>query len=117
MNRRDFLKAGSLMSAFGYFSATPLGNILNSDIETSAAGKVYRATNKGKIMVSSNKGKSWELHTQFGPGYTILDIFTARDKRLYVHIGHKRVKFHLALTKDGTAWMAQAFKTTPKPRG
>lgn len=116
MNRRDFLKVSSCMSAFSFAAIGRMDDLLNAGLETTAGGKLYRATSKGKVSVSKNGGKSWQLHSQFNSGYSILDIFTARDKQLYVHVSYKRVKFHLVLTKDGTAWMAQHFKNTPKPR-
>ena len=116
MKRRDFLKVSSLMSAVGYAAVGPVGKIVNLDIETAAFGKIYRGTSKGKIFTSTDKGKSWQLHTQFSPGYSVLDIFIARDKRLYIQLGYKQVSFYLVLTKDGKAWSAQSFKALPKPK-
>jgi len=116
MKRRDFLKVSSLMSAVGYTAVAPLGKIVNLDIETAAFGKIYRGTSKGKILVSTNKGKSWQLHTQFSPGYAILDIFIARDNRLYIQVGYKQVNFYLVLTENKKVWSARPFKTTPKPK-
>ena len=116
MKRRDFLKVSSLMSAVGYAAVGPVGKVVNLDIETVSFGKIYRGTSKGKVLVSKDKGKSWQLHTQFSPGYTILDIFIARDKRLYINVGYKQVSFYLVLTENKAAWSARSFKAAPKPR-
>lgn len=116
MNRRDFLKVGSLVSAFGLIAAGPLDKVFNVDSEAIAFGKIYRAANKGRVLVSNDKGKSWQLHTGFGSGYSVLDIFTATDNHLYVKIGHKSNKFYLVLTDDKKAWAARNFKSQPKPK-
>lgn len=115
MNRRDFLKIGSLASAVGFLAVGPMDNVLALPIETTISGKLYRGTADGKIYTSQNGGKSWQLQSKFPKGFAVLDIFPARDKQIYAHIGYKRVNFHLVLTKDGKSWVSQPFKTTPKP--
>jgi photosystem II stability/assembly factor-like uncharacterized protein len=115
MNRREFLKV-SLMSAVSYVALGPMGNFLSTDVEAVVAGKTYRGTQDGKIMISGNGGRSWQLHTKFGPGYSILNIFTAKDNHLYVSISHKHANFYLVLAKNGKAWLSQPFKTKPQPR-
>ena len=105
MNRRDFLKLGSVMSVFGYATVSPIGNIAKLPLETAAFGKLYRGTYDGSVHVSENGGKSWQLHSGFGPDYAILDIFTGLDGRLYVHTGFKQRSFLLVLSKDGKSWL------------
>jgi hypothetical protein len=112
MNRREFLKV-SLMTAVSYVALNPLGNFLNADVEAVVAGTTYRATKDGKIMVSRNGGKTWALHTKFASGYSVMDIFVAKDKHLYTRVAYKRGNFYLVLTKNGKAWMSQHFKTQP----
>ena len=116
MKRRDFLKLGSVVSALSYASIAPLGNMLNMPIETAAHGMIYRGTAAGKIFVSKNGGKTWQLHTNLGKGYSILDIFTAHDGQLYTHVGYKHHNFFLVQTTDAKAWASRPLKTTPKPR-
>jgi len=102
MNRRDFLKVGSVMSAFA--GVGPVGNIVRIPIETAAFGKLYRGTHDGQVYVSADGGKSWQLQSNFGPGYSVLNLLVGRDKQLYAQIGFERVNFHLVLTKNGNAW-------------
>ena len=104
MQRRDFLKLSSVMSAFVYATVSPIGNITKLPIETAALGKVYRGTYDGSIHISENGGKSWQLHSKFGADYAILDIFTGLDGRLYTHAGFKQHSFLLVLSKDGNSW-------------
>jgi len=115
MNRRDFLKVSSSMSAVGFVATGPIGNVLNLPIETVARGQIYKGTHDGKIYVSGNGGKTWKLQSNFGSSYPVLDIFTARDKQLYAHMGYKRTSFHLVLAKDGKTWLSMPFKSVPKP--
>lgn len=117
MNRRDFLKISSTMSAVGFVAVGPMGKIMHMPIETAGkSGQIYRGTHDGKIYVSLDKGKNWQLQANFGSHYPILDIFTARDGHLYAQLGFKHYNFHLALNKDGRTWAVQPSKTAPKPR-
>ena len=116
MNRRDFLKVGSVISAFGLIAAGPLDKVFNVDSEASAFGKIYRAASKGRVLVSKDKGKSWQLHTNFGKEYSILDIFIATDNHLYVKMAQKNVKFYLVLADNKTFWLTGSFKAQPKPK-
>ena len=113
MNRRDFLKLSSMVSAVGVLSAGPIGNVANLPVETAAAGKIYKGTRDGKVFISTNGGKTWKLHSNFGKTLPVLDLFT-RSKNLYVHIGYKRSSFHLILGKDGKTWMSRPFNPIPK---
>jgi len=115
MKRRDFLKLGSLMSAFTFASVGPMKSIVNLPIETAANGIMYRGTHNGQVFTSKDGGKTWQMQSQFGPDYTVLDIFTARDGQLYLQMGYKHYNFHLVQTANKQAWVSQPFKTTPLP--
>ena len=116
MKRRDFLKVSSLISAFGLIAAGPLDKVFNVESEAIAFGKIYRAANKGRIMVSADKGKSWQIHTDFGSENAVADIFVATDHRLYVKLNHQSHKFYLVLGANKQSWKVETFATTPKPK-
>ena len=107
MNRRDILKIGSVVAAFGVIAASPFDKALALDLGANIDGKLYKAASNGRVFVSDNKGKSWRLHTKFGAGYSVVNVFTATDQRLYAKMAFKKVKFNLVLTEDKTAWMAE----------
>lgn len=114
MKRRDFLKLGSVVSALSYASVAPLGKMLSMPIETAAQGIIYRGTATGKIYTSKNGGKTWQLHTNLGKAYSVLDIFTARDGHLYTQVGFKQHNFFLVQTADRKYWASRPLKSTPK---
>ena len=105
MNRREFLKLGGLMSILACVAVSPIGMIATLPVETAVSGKIYRGTRDGNIHVSENGGKSWQLHSGFGPDCSILDIFTGLDGQLYAHVGFKQYTFHLALAKNKKTWL------------
>ena len=109
MNRRDFLKLSGSMLAVAYLAVGPIRHIAKLPVEkTAASGKIYRGTPDGSIHVSADDGQSWQEHTRFGPGYSILDIFTGLDGRTYVEAGFKGRTFHLVLSKNERAWLTQS---------
>jgi hypothetical protein len=116
MNRRDFLKMSSAISAFGLIAAGPLDKVFNVESEAIAFGKIYRAVSKGRIMVSADKGKSWQVHTNFGSENAIADIFVATDRRLYVKLNHQNHKFYLVLGPNKQSWQVEKFAATPRPK-
>jgi hypothetical protein len=111
MNRRDFLKFSGLISAFACIAASPIRHIAKLPVETAALGKIYRGTYDGSIHISEDNGKSWQLHSKFGPDCPILDIFTGLDGRLYVHAGFKQYSFHLVLSQNEKSWLSQPLQT------
>jgi len=116
MNRRDFLKVSSVVSAFGLIAAGPLDKVFNIESEAIAFGKIYRAGSKGRIMVSADKGKSWQVHANFGSENAVTDIFVAKDHRLYVKLNHQNHKFYLVLGANKQSWQVETFATTPRPK-
>ncbi len=116
MKRRDFLKVSSLLSAFGLIAAGPLDKVFIVESEAIAFGKIYRAASKGRIMVSADKGKSWQVHTNFGSENAVTDIFVATDHRLYAKLNHQNYKFYLVLGTNKQSWQVETFATIPRPK-
>ena len=108
MNRRDFLKISGSMLAFAYVAVGPIRHVAKLPVETATPGKIYRGALDGSIHVSDDGGKSWQVHARFGPGYSILDIFTGLDGRIYVDAGFKGHIFYLVLSKNEKAWLTQS---------
>lgn len=102
MNRRDFLKIGGLLSAALLLQLSPVGKMASQPIQAQAGGKLYRATSDGRILISSDAGKSWQLHTNFGPIVDILDLTVDLQGELFAQLGFKGHRFELALAQNGT---------------
>lgn len=111
MNRRDFLKLSSLVTVAAGVAGGAVRYWTTLPVEAAAFGKVFRGTYDGSIHVSPDGGQSWQLHSHLGSSYSILDIFTGLDGRLYVHTGFEQHAFHLVLSKDQDAWLSEAFST------
>ena len=101
MNRRDFLKVGGLLSAALLLQSSPFGMIGSHVVEAQAGGNLYRGTNDGKIMISRNAGKNWQLHTNFGPSIAVLDLAVDMQEQLFAQLGFKGHHFEVALAQDG----------------
>jgi hypothetical protein len=104
MVRRDFLKLSGLLSAAVFMQFNPLGKAVSLPVEVESQGKYYRGTSDGKIYVSSDVGKSWQLHTNFGSALSIVGLRANLWGQVYAHLGLDGHSFELALAQNGTTW-------------
>jgi hypothetical protein len=115
MNRREFVKLSGLMSVFSLVTAGVIGYVTKRPVEAAAFGKIYRGTYDGSIHISEDRGQSWQLHSHFGPEYSILDIFTGTDSRLYIRTGFRQYDFHLVLSHNQHAWLSEPLTAAVPP--
>lgn len=104
MNRRDFLKLGSLLPAFFFVQFHPLAKTIHSPIEVEAQGAIYRGTNEGHIIVSHDAGKTWQHHIKLGAEYSIEDLFLDWSNQVRAQIGFAGHSFELILSRNGSTW-------------
>jgi hypothetical protein len=105
MNRRDFLKLSGLVSVAGLVQFNPLGKlVMNRPVEAEAGGKLYRGTYDGKVYISENAGKSWQLHTDFGAGISILDLAVDALENIHARLAFGEHSFRLALSPNSKNW-------------
>ena len=105
MNRRDFLKVSGLLSVSAWFAMGPLGKIADLPLEPVANKTIYRGTRSGEIHLSADGGKTWALHTSFGPDCPILNIFTGSNGQVYADVGFKLHHFSLILSQNQKNWL------------
>lgn len=104
MYRRDFLKLGGLFSAAVMIGFNSLAKAVSFPVEVEAHGKLFRSTSEGKIYVSGDAGKSWQMHTNFGADISILDLRTNFWGQLQTQLGIAGHSFKLALAPEGKIW-------------
>jgi hypothetical protein len=103
MNRRDFLKVGGVLSTAALVAINPVGSLARLPVEIRQQGKVYRGTPDGRFYVSSDDGKSWKLHTNFGVEFSFLAL-NAYHSGLQAQLEFKGNTFELALGKQDNIW-------------
>ena len=111
MKRRDFLKVGSLFSISAYFAMGPIGKMTDLPLEAVAHGKIYRGTRGGEIHTSDDGGKTWGLHTGFGPACPIVNVYTGKNGQVYADVGFKAHPFKLVLSQDSKKWLTAPQKS------
>jgi hypothetical protein len=104
MYRRDFLKLSGLATAALFFQVNPLGRVASQFKQVESHGRHYRGTYDGKILMSTDAGKSWQLHTNFGTEFSIPDLSTDLQGRVHVQLEFANHTFDLALMKNGVLW-------------
>ena len=115
INRRNFLKISGL--TVGALAALRLPEWVSLTLdhgaqsapekEVSKSGRLYRGGDAGSIFTSQDQGQTWQLHSRFGPAYSIQDIFTSADGRLYLQAGFQGYTFNLVLSKNEQHWLSQ----------
>jgi hypothetical protein len=104
MVRRDFLKLTGLLSAALFVQVNPLGKTVSLPVEVESQGTIYRGSSDGKIYISANKGKTWQVHTNFGSEFSILGLATSLWGQVHAQVGFAGHSFDLALIDNGKIW-------------
>jgi hypothetical protein len=104
MYRRDFLKLGGLLSAAVFMPLNSLAKAVSFPLEVEAQGKLFRGTLDGKIYISADAGKSWQLHTNFGSHVSLLDLRTNFWGQLQTQLETAGYNFELVLAQTGKGW-------------
>jgi hypothetical protein len=106
MYRRDFLKLSGLLSAAALMPFNSLAKAVSSPAEVDVQGRLYRGTSDGKIFISPDAGKTWQLHTNFGSDFSIVHLGLNFWGELEAQLGFAGNSFEVALGKNGKAWKA-----------
>ncbi len=106
MYRRDFLKVSALFSAA--LLVQTKSSLLKSvfePVEVAFKGQVLRSKRDDEIFVSRDSGKTWQLHTRLGAGYTVMDLFVDRAQRAHAQVVYAGRSFDLVLTAGNKYWV------------
>ena len=107
MERRQFLKlagAASVAAVAGRFIGSSGADAVAAP--TAFAGRSYRGTRDGRILVSED-GKTWSLHTTFGHDYSVKHLDVVQD-RVTAHLGFGHRSFQVRLASDDRSWVTVA---------
>jgi hypothetical protein len=104
MDRRDFLKLSGFFSAAAYVGFNSLGKGVSFPVEAEGRGKLFRGTPDGKIFVSTNQGRDWQLHTNFGSHVSVFSLEARPSDQVRAALAVANYNFELALTPDGKCW-------------
>ena len=104
MYRRDFLRATGLVSGAFLLHVGSLAKAASLPNEAESQGKLYRASAGGKIDVSADAGKSWQVHSDFGTGFAIVGLAADRRGQVRAQLVSGASRFELALVQSGKAW-------------
>jgi hypothetical protein len=104
MNRRDFLKVGGLFSAVLLMQVSPLGSFVLRSVEVESQGRRYRGTSDGKILLSADNGKTWQLHTNFSRDFSILNLSKDSLGQVHALLEFAGYPFELALVQNSKTW-------------
>ena len=104
MNRREFLTLGGVLSTAAIVAFSPIGRRLRRSVEARIGDQRFMGMVDGKFYVSSNAGKSWQLHTDFGSDFSIAALSANASGNLHAQLGFKGHSFELTLAPNGSTW-------------
>ncbi len=109
MNRREFLKIGSLSTAvlLVHFKSIPL-KILNRPVLIQHQGAIYRGTPEGEILVSHDLGRTWQMHLRMGKGYSVSALFKDAWQHLHAKVAFAGRDFDLTLAPGNKHWLSMS---------
>jgi hypothetical protein len=70
--------------------------------QAESQGRTIKGTADGKILASTDAGKSWQLKANFGPDISVLDI-RQDGPHSYAQLGFQSHSFWLR-SSDGVEW-------------
>ncbi len=106
MLRRDFLKVAGLASAVTALGlALPWAAMSAASKTVSSGGRLYRSDGSDRVSMSLDAGKTWVVHSDLGPGYSVTRLTVDRSDRLHAAVGYQAWSFALRLAPNLTSWL------------
>lgn len=90
MNRREFLTVTGIVVLTGL-----VGFSKPQTAEAQFLRKLYQGTTDGKLLESTDGGKTWHQVVNFGEQYTINKVTVDRSGTIYVQLGYMGGTFDL----------------------
>lgn len=104
MKRREIIRWMGLAPLAVFLNIKPFGKLIRFPEAVEAQGMLYRGTPAGEIHVSRDGGRTWNLHSCFGPQAAILGMSKDLGGRVFTHLEHQGWLVHLTLDKSGRFW-------------
>lgn len=102
IHRRRFLQALGLGSIA---AAIRLPFLPGAAAGAKAPVALYRGDATGRIYVSTDGGRTWQLHIYLGPDYSVQTIAPDRRGRHRATIGYRDRSFDLLLSSNQRQWV------------
>ena len=103
MERREFLRTAALTAA-GAAVLAQFGGVLDATTASaSTTGTRYKGTKDGKVLVSTDAGHTWKVHSNFGSEFVVKRV-TVKQGKVTSHLTFNGRAFDLALDANGKTW-------------
>jgi len=102
VNRRDFLKAAAVFSIAGIGVA-----LFPKNVQARIGDRLVRGTRDGRLLESTDGGKTWLPTVNFGPGYTVRALYHRKDL-VFADLTFQGYPVTLK-SSDGRVWYTQDY--------
>jgi hypothetical protein len=111
MERREFLRMSGTVAlgatglqVFG-IGAASAASPKTDPLQVDFGGLKYRGTPDGKILVSSDAGKTWGVHTDFSNQYSVSSLAVSKTGTLATVLGFQGWPIALDCDVDQKSWL------------
>jgi hypothetical protein len=104
MMRRSFIKFSWAAAMLLVLPRRPLIWLAQAPVERLIKNILYRGTVNGKIYISKDRGKTWQLNTDLGLDYSIQEIYPGKHNQVYLKVGYQQYSFLLSAAEDDKVW-------------
>lgn len=110
MERREFLKmTGTVMLGATGLQVLSVGAAQAASpkidpLQVELAGRLYRGTPDGKILVSADAGKTWTVHSDFSSHYSVSSLTVSKTGTLATVLGYQGWPIPLDCDVDQKSW-------------
>lgn len=79
---------------------------LEVTVDTGTGLPRYRGDDRGRILVTTDEGATWQTHANLGPDFVVLNILPT-GKGTHAYVDYKGLAFTLTLSADGKSWISE----------
>ncbi len=111
MERREFLRmsgtvalGATCLQVLGTGAAAAASPKIDP-LQVDLGGRKYRGTSDGKILVSSDAGKTWSVHSDFTSQYSVSSLAVSKTGTLATVLGFQGWPISLDCDMDQKSWL------------
>ena len=106
MNRRKFLKLSVVVSTSVLLNLSNFLKFAGQSTQVRSGDLLFKGNSEGEIVLSKDFGATWQVHTSFAQGVSIIDLTDDMSGQIYAQLAFSGYSFQMKLAQDGLNWQS-----------